>query len=209
MAVGVIAAGAVIAGAIGGLALALAKWHRDGVRERREAEERRQAERAEDRKGDKAWKERVERWHDEDSRTFAAIMAEVASLRASLEGLERQQARDVEGLKRQQARDVEALGKRTDDLGVMMGGLARRVDSVDARLASVEREVAGLKAQFAAFKEFVLPREAPAVEAAAVPPVEAATPAAATPGPHSPRQQAQPASEARRANPVGADPARP
>jgi len=167
-----------------------------------------------------AWKERVERWHDEDSRTFAAIMAEVASLRASLEGLKRQQARDVEGLKRQQARDVEglkrqqardveALGKRTDDLGVMMGGLARRVDSMDARLASVEREVAGLKAQFAAFKEFVLPREAPAVEAAAVPPVEAATPAAATPGPHSPWQQAQPASEARRANPVGADPARP
>jgi len=192
MVVETLAAGAVIAGAIGGIALGIGRWIRADMRDLREAVERIEARREADRKV-------------ADER-FTAIMAELASLRAS-----------VEGLQRQQARDAEALGKRIDDLTRRVDSMDTRLDSMDgrlgsmeARLASVEVEVAGLKAQFASFKEFAMPRAAPPGEPVAEP-VAAAAPgsaqgapalrAAAAAGPDPTRGQAQ-AGEARRADPA-------
>jgi len=221
MVVEVIAAGAVIAGAIGGIALGIGRWIRADMRDLREAveriEARRRAEREADRKvaderqrqADERQRQADERQRQADERQrqaderHAKIMAELASPRAS-----------VEGLQRQQARDAEALGKRIDDLARRMDSMDTRLDSMDtrlgsmeARLASVEVEVAGLKAQFSSFKEFMMPRAAPPggpvaepVAAAAPGPAQGA-PALRAAGPDTTRGQAQ-AGEARRAAPA-------
>jgi len=142
---------------------------------------------------------------EDDRKKMDALMAEISSLRASVEGLERQQAMAS-----------EALGKRIDDLGGRIGDLARRLDSMDARLdsmgtrlAAVEQEVAGLKAEFAMLKEIVMPSAAPVVGAPAEAHAEAVAPTVGTPGPIPPRQRAQAASGALPPRPAGQGAPRP
>jgi len=172
----VIAAAAVT----GSILFGVRKWIRDEMRELRAARE-------------------------DDRKKMDALMAEIASLRASVEGLERQQAMAS-----------EALGKRIDDLGGRIGDLARRLDSVDARLdsmgtrlAAVEQEVAGLKAEFAMLKEIVMPSAAPAGGAPAEAHAEAVAPTVGTPGPIPPRQLAQADGGARPPRPAGQGTPRP
>jgi len=149
---------------------------------------------------------------EDDRKKMDALMAEISSLRASVEGLERQQAMAS-----------EALGKRIDDLGGRIGDLARRLDSMDARLdsmdarldsmgtrlAAVEQEVAGLKAEFAMLKEIVMPSAAPVVGAPAEAHAEAVAPTVGTPGPIPPRQRAQAAGGALPPRPAGQGAPRP